>query len=211
MLFLIDFDGTITLNDCIKEMLSNYASEEYLFIEDRWLKNEINSMDCLKLQFNLVKVKEKKIKEYFKNIKIDKFFKDFYNYANKIAKLAIVSDGIDYPIQVVLERLNIRDITYFSNKLHITYNGIDISFSHSSPSCIYQYGCCKCAIANSLHSGEKEKVILIGNGKSDFCLAHVVDIIFAKDQLKEYCIGCALPFLEFKTFADILDIIKKWK
>ncbi len=104
MLFIVDFDGTISINDTIDVLLELFASKEYLSIEERWKNNEMGSMECMKLQFELIKVKEDKLKSFLENVDIDYSFIHFCHYAAKWGKIAIASDGIDYPIQKMLER-----------------------------------------------------------------------------------------------------------
>ncbi|CEG55812.1 MtnX-like HAD-IB family phosphatase [Legionella fallonii] len=210
MLFIVDFDGTISINDTIDVLLESFASKEYLSIEQRWKNNEIGSMECMKLQFELIEVKEDTLKSFLDHVDIDYSFINFCHYAVKLGTIAIASDGIDYPIYKMLEQHKINNIPVFANKMHLTEDGVSISFPYASK-CKKRSGCCKCVVSQRLCYNEEEKIILIGNGQSDTCLAERADFVFAKDSLKDYCMSKHIPFCEFSSFQDIIAVMKQWE
>ena len=53
-------------------------------------------------------------------------------------------------------------------------------------------------------------VILVGDGKSDYCLAKHADIVFAKGKLITHCEQENIPFHRFQTFAEVLKLVKQW-
>lgn len=211
MIFAVDFDGTITKQDVIDSMLQRYANDEYLAIEAQWQKNEINSQQCMKAQFSLVTVEEDEVKNFFENIEIDLTFLDFYDYVNQFATIAIVSDGVDYPIKAMIEKYNLKNIIYFANKLQIIPNGVDIAFPYCNKNCRCHCGCCKCTVLNSLRKNKEEKIVLIGDGKSDNCPAHIVDFVFAKNKLIDFCTKEQISFTKFNNFSDVLTEVKEWQ
>ncbi len=209
MLFIVDFDGTISINDTIDVLLELFASNEYLSIEQRWKNNEIGSMECMKLQFELIKVKEDELKSFLDHVDIDYSFIHFCHYAAKWGRIAIASDGIDYPIQKMLEQHQISNIPVFANKMEIIDGGVSISFPYAF-NCRKRAGCCKCSVSRELRNVQEEQIILIGNGQSDTCLAEHADFVFAKDSLKEYCLERGIPFHGFDNFLEIVAIMKQW-
>jgi 2-hydroxy-3-keto-5-methylthiopentenyl-1-phosphate phosphatase len=84
-----------------------------------------------------------------------------------------------------------------------------MSWPHKNPSCNAGNGVCKCKVAQDLSGGEKP-VVLIGDGKSDACLAKSADIVFAKGSLIKYCEANNIAHFKFQTFADVLTKVKTW-
>lgn len=209
MLFIVDFDGTISINDTIDVLLELFASKKYLSIEEQWKNNEIGSMECMKLQFELIKVKEDRLKSFLDHVDIDYSFIHFCHYAATWGKIAIASDGIDYPIHKMLERHQISNIPVFANKMHIIDGGVSLSFPYAF-NCKNRSGCCKCSVSKTLCNSQDEQIILIGNGQSDTCLADHADFVFAKDSLKEYCLKKGISFHGSDTFLDIVEVMKQW-
>jgi HAD superfamily phosphoserine phosphatase-like hydrolase len=80
-----------------------------------------------------------------------------------------------------------------------------VSFSPSFPfeneSCD-RCACCKRNIMLT-ESGDDDICVLIGEGYSDRCPAPYADLVFAKDDLKTFCIEEGIPFDEYASFSDI--------
>jgi 2-hydroxy-3-keto-5-methylthiopentenyl-1-phosphate phosphatase len=52
--------------------------------------------------------------------------------------------------------------------------------------------------------------VLVGDGRSDNCLASRADVVFAKSTLAAYCQKSRIPFHPFNSFADVLAAVRKW-
>ena len=70
---------------------------------------------------------------------------------------------------------------------------------------------CKCAVADYVSKKVGGPVVLIGDGKSDACLALHADIVFAKSSLIKHCEKNNVKHHTFNTFDDVLKIVKTWK
>jgi len=49
-------------------------------------------------------------------------------------------------------------------------------------------------------------VLVIGDGKSDMCVASTADFVFAKGSLAKYCEANTIPHARFDTFAADLSV-----
>ena len=54
---------------------------------------------------------------------------------------------------------------------------------------------------------EKRRVLLIGDGASDFCVAGEADLVFAKHRLIEHCRSAGIAYVPVTGFADALDLL----
>ena len=50
---------------------------------------------------------------------------------------------------------------------------------------------------------EYDKVIYIGDGVSDFCVANKADILYAKSKLSDYCKNKGINYIPYETFKDV--------
>ena len=210
MLFIIDFDGTLSVKDTIDDMLEHFADPSWEDIEQSWLNGEINAVECMTQQVRMVKTDNITLESFFRGIQLDATFVPFYKHISQFAKVAIVSDGLDHAVKVAMRNAAMPDIPVYANHLHFTPSGLDISFPNKVEGCAGGNGTCKCAIAQNLALNANGPVVLIGDGKSDACLAGRADIVFAKGSLIKHCEKNAIQHHKFQTFADVLAKVKTW-
>ncbi|MFV3015480.1 2,3-diketo-5-methylthio-1-phosphopentane phosphatase, partial [Pseudomonas sp. KHB2.9] len=51
--------------------------------------------------------------------------------------------------------------------------------------------------------------LVIGDGKSDMCVASTADFVFAKGSLARYCEANNIPHARFDTFAEVSALLAK--
>lgn len=202
-----DFDGTVTEKDTLYSFFETYAEDKWKEVEQDWVKGKISSKECLIQEFNLVPdLSDSLIKEFLKSINIDKYFKDFYKLVKQEnIDLYIVSDGVDYFIESILKKYNLADINIISNHGEFDGEKFILTFPNDNPYCVKDSGTCKCSIINSLKNNYK-KVIYIGDGVSDYCVADKADTLFAKKRLLEYCRKNMINHIPYNDFSDICNI-----
>lgn len=208
MLFVIDFDGTLSVRDTVDAMLEQFAPPEWEDVEQEWLDGHITAIQCMQKQLRMVKSDHMTLENFFRGIQLDATFLPFYKHISQFAKVAIVSDGLDHAIKVAMKNAELPELPVYANKLHFVPAGIDISWPHKNPSCNAGNGVCKCAVAREL--SDDRRVVLIGDGKSDACLAGEADVVFAKGSLIKHCEKHNIPHIKFQTFADVLARVKTW-
>ncbi|HEU4708728.1 MAG TPA: MtnX-like HAD-IB family phosphatase [Methylophilaceae bacterium] len=209
MLFVIDFDGTLSVRDTVDAMLERFAGPEWEAVEQEWLDGRITAVECMQTQLRMVKTDHVTLESFFRGIQLDASFLPFYRHVSQFAEVAIVSDGLDHAIKVAMKNAALPELPVYANKLHFVPEGIDISWPHRNPVCKGGNGVCKCAVARSLSDGDQQ-VVLIGDGKSDACLASEADIVFAKSGLARHCEANNIPHFKFQTFADVLAKVASW-
>ena len=209
MFFVVDFDGTLSVRDTVDSLLERFADPEWEAVEQEWLDGKITAVQCMQKQLRMVRADRVSLEKFFRTIQLDPDFLQFYEHVSQFAEMAIVSDGLGHAIKVAMKNGALPDIPVFANKLHFVSDGIDISWPYMNTACTAGNGVCKCAVAKEI-SGDRQLVVLIGDGKSDACLAGKADIVFAKGSLITYCEVNGIAHHKFKTFADVLSEIKTW-
>jgi len=210
MLFVIDFDGTLSVGDTVDAMLERFADNRWEELETDWLDGKITAIECMKQQLDLVEVDQVTLENFFRGIQLDASFIPFHKYISQFSKVAIVSDGLDHAIDVATRNAAIPAMPIYANKLSFKPNGVSISYPYQNPDCKAGNGVCKCQIAEQLSAGVGGPVVLVGDGKSDYCLAKYADVVFAKGKLITHCEQENIPFRRFQTFAEVLEVVKHW-
>ncbi|WP_277591780.1 MtnX-like HAD-IB family phosphatase [Pseudomonas chlororaphis] len=195
-----DFDGTITRTDVIDNVLQRFADPSWEDIEQQWLDGHIGSRECLSRQLALVKASPAELLAYFDSVEIDPDFPDFVDHVIGLgASLEVVSDGIEQGIARILARHYVSLLPILANRLRqVDQHSWRIDFPYSSDACRAASGNCKC---KSTPKGKR--VLVIGDGQSDMCVAASADFVFAKSRLAEYCQRNAIPHATFDSFAEL--------
>ena len=201
---LSDFDGTITKTDSLFEFFEKYADKEWLDVEQDWTDGKISSKECLIKEFALVRnLSEEFLSKYLETIVIDETFVDFYKkIKEKNIDFFVVSDGVDFFINKILERAGLKNIEIISNHGEFIGEKFVLSFPNDCKKCKNNAGTCKCSIVEQKRK-EYKKIIYFGDGTSDFCVADKFDKLFAKTKLLNYCKQKGIKAVPFKQFKDI--------
>jgi len=121
--------------------------------------------------------------------------------------IEILSDGLDYAIHNILRRAGLDSLPVISNRLQqVGDREWSLEFPNASAACRVASGTCKCARASRAQNTRK-RVLLIGDGASDFCVAESADFVFAKGKLIAHCIAKNIPHAPIEGFADALNLL----
>ena len=198
-----DFDGTIALNDVGDTLFSNFSGVKWREPIEKWEKGLISSRECLTLECEMCRITKRELEDFSDIQKIDPHFIDFvslcYDYEIPVT---ILSDGLDFYINRILQNNGLSHIPVFSNHLEfVGMNRIKPVFPY------FGKGCPNCANCKGYHLQKKAEnnihIVFIGDGLSDRCALDYADIIFAKDALKQYCLDNNVAFHEFDSFFDV--------
>jgi 2,3-diketo-5-methylthio-1-phosphopentane phosphatase len=194
----IDFDGTVTLGDTTDRMLERFADPKWREVEAEWVAGRIGSRECLARQAALFSATPDEVDALLDTVETDLGFPRFIEEAHALgATTKIVSDGFDRFIEPILARIGVK-ISLLSNRLIPTGSrSWRAEFPHLNPDCSSQSGVCKCA---SVAAGKFR--LLIGDGRSDFCVAQEADLVFAKGALIEFCREQNIPFRPIASFRE---------
>jgi len=210
MFFAIDFDGTVSSRDSVDALLERYAPPAWHAIEADWAEGRITAQECMRRQIRMIAADEEQLQRFFAAIRIDPGFPAFLSYVSRFSRVAIISDGIGRAIHTALETAGLPGVPVYANRLRFDGQGWELDFPNASPGCAVGSGTCKCAVAQRLAPAGAGPVILVGDGRSDACLASRADYVFAKDSLARHCDAEGIPYTEFQSFDDVLAVVQAW-
>ena len=198
--FALDFDGTITQEDSTDSLLERFALPEWREVEALWEAGLIGSRECLARQVALLRASPEELDDAIDEAAVDPDFVDFVAEAEaRGIALSIVSDGFDRVIRRVLAREGVA-LPFASNML--TYRGggrWSAGFPRAREACAAGSGVCKCTARPAA-----ETLVLVGDGRSDFCLAGRSDLVFAKGKLQAHCRAEGFSHVPVRGFSEIL-------
>lgn len=204
----IDFDGTVTGIDIIDAVLQSFARPEWQEAETLWEQGIIGSKECLERQMSMVDQPLEKLLAYVDGFSIDSSFKDFAGYLDaRDIPYAVISDGFQIFIERLLANAGLGHVPVYANLLREESGTMKTAFPYSQPDC--DSANCKCATVSEL--SKERSLIVIGDGRSDFCLAHQARHVFTKKKLCGYCRENNIPHTPFGSFAEIAAFLETKK
>jgi 2,3-diketo-5-methylthio-1-phosphopentane phosphatase len=214
-----DFDATISVEDVGDALFKNFGDfdthwNEYS--EGKYNIRELNKKLCNSLRPNLT---YEEITGFAIKMPIDFYFAQFLEYCNqKQFNFTVVSDGYDAYINPILEFNKIFGYPIYcnflkkNNSLNKNESGFEAVFFGAVECSERNFRTCTSASCKRNvvlnNSDEKDIIVYIGDGHTDFCAAEHSDIIFAKSKLATYCNENKIPHHPFKSFLDIKRILE---
>ena len=121
--------------------------------------------------------------------------------------LSVISDGLDYAIKSILDRHGLHGLPVQANRLvQVGERSWKLETPFADANCRVKSGHCKCVSAVRAHNKHR-RVLLIGDGASDFCAASEADFVFAKHRLIEHCRHADIPHVSIVGFADAIGLL----
>ena len=205
-----DFDGTISDDDFFDLVAKKYLSPKSLEPWSLYLEGKISHLEALKQVFAQIKIPEKELKIFIRNIKIDKNFVKVAQYCSQHKiPVYMCSAGCDYYIKISLGSvIDKYDIHLITN--HGEYNpqtGLIMIPPENSPFYDKNVGISKAGVVSYLQK-QGFKVVLCGDGPPDFAPAQIADTIFAKKFLLKKCVAAKIKTQPFHDFKDELNYLK---
>jgi 2-hydroxy-3-keto-5-methylthiopentenyl-1-phosphate phosphatase len=186
--------------------LDRFADPRWRQIEERWEQGIITARECMQSEAELISATPEEIEEFAARIRIDPYFALFVQACRRSGFVTrVVSDGFDLVVARVLRGAGL-DLAFAANKL-IWRGGRSWTLEPRAPraDCPQRMANCKCQqrIAGATH-------VMIGDGRSDFCIARHADLVLAKHRLAELCQRWNVPHVPIANFSEALGALKSW-
>ncbi|KAB7770561.1 MtnX-like HAD-IB family phosphatase [Xanthomonas maliensis] len=205
---LCDFDGTIGLQDVIDTLLERFGLPGWQALEAQWQAGLIGSGECMRGQVALLDMSAEQLEAHLATLQIDPAFPRFAAaVAARGLPLQVVSDGLDQPIRVMLSRHRLEHLPIAANRLCSTAQPRQwlLQSPYQAKDC--GAGTCKCAQIRQARERPQQRVLLIGDGASDFCGAARADYVFAKRRLIDHCRLRGIPHSPIADFTEALALL----
>ena len=122
----------------------------------------------------------------------------------------LASGGLDIYIRPALEKLPpalVDGLEIRANHAEYVPGGLSLSFPFQhTPGACGTCGSCKGAIVKELQA-KGRRVISIGDGNADRCMAKVADLLYARGRLLDWCTAEGIACTPFETLDLVADRI----
>jgi 2,3-diketo-5-methylthio-1-phosphopentane phosphatase len=203
---LCDFDGTIAPDDVTDRLLEHFASPPWREIEQDWQTDKISSLVCLQRQTELLCMTHAQLRNALESVTVDPAFVQFVTVAqSRGCEVRVASEGFEQVIRLLLRRTDCPTLPIAATYLIPSgYDRWSLGFPFARADCASAAATCKCAVARPQDAAARP-LLLIGDGRSDFCVAAHADFVFARGGLLRYCVDQGLPHAAVADFSVAQD------
>lgn len=208
-----DFDGTAIMGDIADALALQYLGPtEFEFVNTQYQCGQITFRELLHKLFEPIAATPAEIRASAQEL--TEFRPGFtrlvdYSRAQNIP-FTLASGGLDVYITPALELLTEPQrnwMTLRANHAEHRPGGLEISFPYgdSRDSC-GACGSCKGAVITELKRAGY-RVVAIGDGNADRCMAPVAHKLFARGRLRDWCDATRHEYTPFETFDVVVDFL----
>lgn len=205
----VDFDGTIAPSDPTDTLFERFCHPSWRQIEREWQEGRRSARACMAAEVALLRARPEALAAALRDIKIDPQFPDFVELCRSWdLQIIVLSDGLDRVVSSVLRSAGL-DLPIFANRLQ--WLGEDrwkLAFPFARQDCAAALGNCKCGHRSA--AGHRSLEIVVGDGRSDFCIAARSQLVLAKGQLAAHCRFRRIPHQPIENFAAATAFLRAW-
>jgi 2-hydroxy-3-keto-5-methylthiopentenyl-1-phosphate phosphatase len=204
----IDFDGTITKQDVLDELIKRFAVDDsWKLVEQQWQEGLIGSRECLSRQLAVVQIEDSAIDGFWDSIQLDPGLSGLIDLLDRHhVPVAVLSDGLDRFIGPLLSRGGLGRLKFRSNSFDRENQMLRLSCPFSNSTCESASAHCKCKSIGELSVDDRQG-IYIGDGRSDLCPSRKVTCRFAKGVLAANLEREGLPYLPYEELSEVAGIL----
>ncbi len=204
-----DFDGTVTEEDVSFLLLDTFIGSKWKEMLQEYMTGKIPVGTFNRRVFALVKADRKTMLDVVFNserVKVRAGFRELLEYCSqKDYKFVIVSNGLIFYIEAMLENLGVDGIEVFAAQNQFSPDGMKVRYI--GPDGSEMEAGFKEAYTGLL-TKEGYSVVYVGNGVSDIYPSRQSIKVFATGDLLEKCREEKLAYTPFNNFYDVIEGLK---
>ena len=206
---LVDFDDTAAEQNVASLLLERFGDPTWQAVRERFRGGELTLMEYQEITFRNILADRAVMQDYVKeHANLRPYFHEVWSYcAVHRLPMAIVSQGLDFYIQALLEKEGLPHVPVYSVNTKFTPQGITYQYYYTFPG-HEQEGNSKGLVVD-IYKQRGHYVIYAGDGTSDLEAAPKADILFAHRTLAEECRRQEIPYRPFKDFQAVLLALRE--
>ena len=204
-----DFDDTTAMENVAEMLLEEFGGSTWRDFRHSHQINETSLMEYQELAFGTVSADRNTLKEFVRQTAtLRDGFKTLFEFCtSENIPLVIVSLGLDFYIEALLEKEGLETIPFFAADTSFTKKGIKCSYRYKWEGC-WQPGNCKCLVLDLYRGLGYNTVLFAGDGNSDICPAKKSDVVFARRFLETHLSQNGLSFYKLSDFSHVIEVLK---
>src|SRR3954452_12096234 len=165
LLVVVDFDGTVTEQDTLADIVETYAPDAYVQAEEELQAGKISLRQCIQMEFEDIRADHDEVVGWaIERTHLRPGFARFVEDARAAGhRVVVVSSGFEVVIRPVLEAHGVGDLELVAHDVRFSPQGTDVRF-RPADTCDVCGEECKRPVVRGL--GAAGPVVYIGDGYS---------------------------------------------
>ena len=207
---LVDFDDTAAEQNVAELLLKRFGDPAWQDIREQLRTRNLTLKEYQEIVFRNIQADRATMQDYVKkNASLRPYFGELWSYCrSNDFPMAIVSLGLDFYIEALLEKEGFDQVPVFAVNTDFTSQGIRFEYRHARPGREKQ-GISKGLVVDRFRE-KGHCVFYAGDGMSDFEAADRAEVLFAHRILARECLRRDIPFHPFTDFQDMLLAVKAY-
>ena len=206
-----DFDGTATVDDLADALsIASIGRPRWQEAEDAFQSGALDFEGLLRAIFEPIVTSPAAVRDF---VRTHARFRPGFERLLRTCReqgipFVLASGGLDLYIRPALELLPAELTTGLelrANHAEITPDGLRLTFPwKDAPGACGTCGSCKGALVRDLQR-RGHRVVAVGDGNADRCMAGVADVLFARGRLLDWCRRGGVPCIPFETLDAVTE------
>ena len=207
---LIDFDDTAAAQNVAEMLLNRFGDPNWQEVRRRFRAGELTLKEYQEVTFRDIQASRADMQGYVKqNANLRPYFRELWSYCQqREVPMAIVSQGLDFYIEALLEQEGFSQVPVYAVETSFTPEGIGYHYRFAHPGAEH-LGNSKGLVVDR-YKKNGHHVVFVGDGRSDFEAAVAADLVFAHSVLAEECRRQGIPYRPFSDFGDVLSALQQY-
>ena len=211
---LCDFDDTTAVENVAEILLQHFSQhDDWQRLRLSFREKKISFREYQEQAFTALRATRDAMTDLVKEkATLRPYFKQLWEYCrSKEIPLAIVSAGLDFYVDALLEREGLEDVPRYTVRTNFTHGGIAFEYPNqwdgsgaSTYEACREWGNCKCTVLSRYRKTNRD-ILYVGDGRSDYCPASIADYVIARSLLADLCRETGTPYSEFHDFRDVVS------
>ena len=209
---LTDYDDTAAVQNVAELLLGRFGAPDWPAVRERFRNGELSLKDYQEITFRDIRATKAEMQDFVgANAEFRPGFGALAGFCRRRGiPLAIVSQGLDFYIQPLVDAAGESDIPIYAVTARFGADGRIAGYGYDFP---YpdapERGNSKALIVQRYRQ-QGRYVFYAGDGRSDFEAGAVADAVFAHRQMAEMCAAAGIAYTEFNDFFPVLAAVRDY-
>ena len=207
--FLTDFDDTAAVQNVAELLLNRFGDPTWTDVRQQFRDGRMNLKEYQEITFRNIRADRSAMQHFVKeHATLRPFFTEVRQFCRvHEIPLAVVSQGLDFYIEALLERYGFVDVPIYAVDTSFDHGRISYHYNHVYPGRESQ-GNSKALIVEQFQQ-QGYFVVFAGDGASDQEASRQADMVFAHRTLARFCETEGIDYTPFRDFKSILLALRE--